>query len=714
MSDQAAAAPVELSLSACWEAVRGPDAPFTSWQALVDSADKTVCDELTPNTGRFSSCSRIHAHHSHSHSSPACTPVTQDSLEEVRRAYDAFLQHWPLCFFYVHKYAQSAARRGARASEVAAIYERGVAHLPHCPALWIYYLAWRTGTTTSEPAADAAAVHALCERAVAAAGADFDAGELWLRCAEHELHAGSAGAGAAVRVLARAAAVPLQQGAAVWAQFAALVARARVQDVLPPAAVDALGRAIAAAPSAEAAAQLEDRARAAFVARVEAAHRRATARAAARAVFENVVLSRSYFHVKSVETPVLEAWRQYLTYAEQQVQVGQDSGGDDNNGKDKNKDKKKENDEKQDEEDEYENGIGKEDEAWVRGLYERCLVPCAAYEEFWLRYAAHLLRAGDAEGARQVLERAAAFVPRGGTAALTLQRALLAEHAGDIPRARSLFTALLAQASAAAATTSAITASATTTTAPTAINNNNENTTALCEAADAAASFEWRAGSAPAARAVFERAIAEAHGHGDGDAAAALAGRYALHLEARGDAAGCDGALEAALERQPACAALWALALDVRCARCRHAPAAAGSGADSRSTAERAAHRTFYRALGSGAWAAGPAALLARWALFCREGAAAVAVVRGVAEDAARAAHGLPAVWLAQPAHLALLGITPPKPAPEQPHQEDEKNVAGESASEDVVPPPAKHARTDSAPDPNVVSLATTTTVDLD
>lgn len=615
----------------------------------------------------------------------------------MRRAYDAFLEHWPLCYVYVHKYATSAARRGASAAAVAAIYERGVACVPHCPALWAYYIAWRSSSRSSSSGGpgsgaggacdDAAAVRALYERAVAAAGADFDAAELWLRYAEHERCVCGA-AGRAVRVLARAAAVPLQQGAAVWARFAELVRGARVQDVLPAAAVDALGRAIAAAPSAEAAAALEDRARAAFVARVEAAHSRADARAAARAAFERVVLTRAYFHVKPVDAPVLDAWRRYLTDAEEQVarEGSPESSSSSSSSKDGKEKKEKEGAE---EEEELAPGCGCTGEAWVRGLYERCLVPCAPYEEFWLRYAAHLDRAGDAAAAQRVLERAAAFVAHGGTGALTLQRALHAERAGDPARARTLFAALVAYAS----NNNSISSS-------NSVNNSgsNNNTDALCDAVVQAAAFECRAGCAAGARAVFERAIADAHGRGCAAGAAALAVRYALHLEARGDRAGCDGALAAALERQPGCAALCDAVLDVRCARARHAPHTA---------AEAATHAAFHRALTSNAAGAGAAPLLARWALFCRECAASVAVVRGIAEDAARAAHGLPLVWLAQPAHLARLGI-----APAGPDRADDR--ADDRAA---APPPAKHARTEAAPDapdPNVVSLATTTAVDID
>jgi len=39
-------------------------------------------------------------------------------------------------------------------------------------------------------------------------------------------------------------------------------------------------------------------------------------------------------------------------------------------------------------------------------LYERCLIPCALYEEFWIRYVRYLTRKEMIEEARQVFTRA--------------------------------------------------------------------------------------------------------------------------------------------------------------------------------------------------------------------------------------------------------------------------------------------------------------------
>jgi pre-mRNA-processing factor 39 len=48
----------------------------------------------------------------------------------------------------------------------------------------------------------------------------------------------------------------------------------------------------------------------------------------------------------------------------------------------------------------------------IYALYERCLVPCALYEEFWQRYTMYLQSQGDYERAFNAYARATSvFVP---------------------------------------------------------------------------------------------------------------------------------------------------------------------------------------------------------------------------------------------------------------------------------------------------------------
>lgn len=122
-----------------------------------------------------------------------------------------------------------------------------------------------------------------------------------------------------------------------------------------------------------------------------------------RWTFENNI-KRGYFHVTDLEDAELDNWRKYLDYEEKE--------GDFNS---------------------------------TCFLYERCLVPCALYEEFWLRYARWLFSQGKEEDCRLVYVRASCiFVPISQTT-IRLNWARFEEKLGCINKARDIHMAILEQ-----------------------------------------------------------------------------------------------------------------------------------------------------------------------------------------------------------------------------------------------------------------------------
>ena len=72
------------------------------------------------------------------------------------------------------------------------------------------------------------------------------------------------------------------------------------------------------------------------------------------------LIKRSWYHVKPLDDEQLDNWRKYLEFEEAQLEGKSD---DEKNEQDK----------------------------LIRNLYERCLVPCASYDEFWMRYIKYVL-----------------------------------------------------------------------------------------------------------------------------------------------------------------------------------------------------------------------------------------------------------------------------------------------------------------------------------
>lgn len=116
-------------------------------------------------------------------------------------------------------------------------------------------------------------------------------------------------------------------------------------------------------------------------------------------------IKRPYFHVTELENPQLANWRKYLDFEE-----------------------------------------GEQDFARTTFLYERCVVTCALYDEFWLRYARWMsAQPGKEEEVRHIYMRAATlFVPisRPG---IRLQFAYFEESCGRVEVARAIHEAILMQ-----------------------------------------------------------------------------------------------------------------------------------------------------------------------------------------------------------------------------------------------------------------------------
>lgn len=116
-------------------------------------------------------------------------------------------------------------------------------------------------------------------------------------------------------------------------------------------------------------------------------------------------LKRPYFHVTELDQSQLVSWRKYLDFEE-----------------------------------------GEGDYARITFLYERCLVTCALYDEFWFRYARWMsAQSGKEEEVRHIYLRAATlFVPLS-RPGIRLQFAYFEESCGRVDVARDIHEAVLGQ-----------------------------------------------------------------------------------------------------------------------------------------------------------------------------------------------------------------------------------------------------------------------------
>ena len=380
-----------------WDKVRADPADFNCWTALIGAAERT------------------------------------EDVHKIRAVYDAFLAEFPLCYGYWKKYADAESRL-AGIDGVEHVYERATHAFPYSIDLWT-----QRASHAIAMRRDAEKVRELFESGLAYAGTDWLAHPLWDAYIQFEQHSGCGSPVHVTRLYGRVLRVPLKELDKYWAGFETFVTNRSPSAVIPPEELRAIDAAVggippkgATAPGATAASRLatdaaasngvdggdgaEEAAEAAArAAATEAAggsdprllrfrdvrfetYRATLAVRATREPFEQRV-KRPYFHVKPLDDAQLANWDTYLDNEERAGDVSS-----------------------------------------VTRLYERCLVPCASYSRFWLRYARW--QASDAgqgvAAARAALQRAAnVFCKRDVEVHFALAR--FEEAVGDVDAARAAY-----------------------------------------------------------------------------------------------------------------------------------------------------------------------------------------------------------------------------------------------------------------------------------
>ncbi|XP_021848523.1 pre-mRNA-processing factor 39-1 [Spinacia oleracea] len=332
--------------------------------------------------------------------------VAQDNILKIRKVYDAFLAEFPLCYGYWKKYADHEARFGD-INKVVEVYERAVQGVTYSVDIWLHYCGF-TITTYGDPDT----VRRLFERALAYVGTDYLSYPLWDKYIEYEYtqqqwaHLAS--------IYTRILENPNQQldryltsfkelaGSRPLAELrtaeeAATVAATANSDIdvqesekeVNPDAMEESSKPVSAGLTE--AEELEK-----YITVREEIYKKAKEFDSKIIGFETAI-RRPYFHVRPLNDAELENWHNYLDFIERE--------GDFNK---------------------------------IFKLYERCLVACANYPEYWIRYVMFMEGSGSIDLADNALARATqVFVKR--QPEIHLFTARIKEQRGDVPGARGAY-----------------------------------------------------------------------------------------------------------------------------------------------------------------------------------------------------------------------------------------------------------------------------------
>ncbi|GFZ20190.1 tetratricopeptide repeat (TPR)-like superfamily protein [Actinidia rufa] len=330
-----------------------------------------------------------------------------DNIMKIRKVYDAFLAEFPLCYGYWKKYAAHESRLSS-INKVMEVYERAVQGVTYSVDIWLHYSVFSISMS-----ADPETIRRLFERGLACVGNDYLSFLLWDKYIEYEYmqQEWSRLAMIYTQILEN----PNQQLDRYFNSFKELAGSRPLSELRT---VEEAAAAAAAAVNSEAratefegevhpnageqsstpvsaglteAVELEK-----YIAMREEMYKKAKEFDSKIIGFETAI-RRPYFHVRPLNVAELENWHNYLDFIE-----------------------------------------GENDFNKVVKLYERCLIACANYPEYWIRYVLCMEASGSMDLANNALARATqVFVKR--QPEIHLFAARFKEHSGDIPGARAAF-----------------------------------------------------------------------------------------------------------------------------------------------------------------------------------------------------------------------------------------------------------------------------------
>ncbi|XP_018409789.1 PREDICTED: pre-mRNA-processing factor 39-like [Nanorana parkeri] len=300
----------------------------------------------------------------------------QKNLAACRKAYDAFLSRYPLCHIYWKKYADLVQHLGNE-QEVEKIYDRAVQANPLNLTLWINYIQYLKRTLNMTLTKSVDKLRGVFKEAVKAAGMEFHSDELWNTYIEFEMQQKNL---KEVTVLFdRVLTIPTQQSQPHYERFKAFVSMYSPNEILNTeewnwirsrVELESDNEQIAAEDSDDCKRpddafdqQLESKFRVHILKIREQLHLLNEAEVKKRWTFEEGI-KRLYFYAAPINIKQLQNWRKYLQF---EISEGQ--------------------------------------HVRIVLLYERCLMTCALYEDFWLSYARYM-EDHSVEAARSVFERA--------------------------------------------------------------------------------------------------------------------------------------------------------------------------------------------------------------------------------------------------------------------------------------------------------------------
>ncbi|KAF3358183.1 Pre-mRNA-processing factor 39 like protein [Verticillium longisporum] len=318
------------------------------------------------------------------------------ALAALRNAFDGFLLKFPLLFGYWKKYADLEFNiAGPESAEL--VYERGCASITNSVDLWTDYCSFKMETTHVPQL-----VRELFERGATHVGLDFLAHPFWDKYIEYEER--QEAEDRVLAILRRIVTLPLHQYSRYYEKFRQLSHNRPVSELVDDDVLAAYRAEVEAPYAGTQRPELETERdiRGKIDARYYELFTQTQNEVSRRWTYESEI-KRPYFHIDELDYQQLANWNKYLDFEEAEG-----------------------------------------DHTRTIFLYERCLVTCALYDEFWFRYARWMSAKPDKEEeVRIIYQRATTMHVPISRPGIRLQFAYFEESCGRIDVARDIHASIL-------------------------------------------------------------------------------------------------------------------------------------------------------------------------------------------------------------------------------------------------------------------------------
>lgn len=324
-----------------------------------------------------------------------------DEVDKITWVYDSFLSEFPLCYGYWKKYAEHKARL-CSVEKAVEIFERAVESVPYSVGVWVNYCSFSVSSFE-----DPLEICRLFERGLSFVGMDYQCHILWDKYIEYAYSQQQWNSLAKIYI--QILKFPTKKLHQYYESFKKLVAiweemgcqgnsSEEVQSQhemdydVKPSEDTGISHVINELLDPSTRSQALQK----YMSIGEHFYQRACDLDAKVRMFEQNI-HRPYFHVKPLDDDQLQNWHRYLDLVEMEG-----------------------------------------DFDWIVKLYERCLISCANYPEFWMRYVDFMESKGGKEIANDALVRATNTFLKNASE-IHLFNAWHREKEGDVEGVRAAF-----------------------------------------------------------------------------------------------------------------------------------------------------------------------------------------------------------------------------------------------------------------------------------